>query len=72
MNGNEQWSKTYGGSPGPTRGDDFANQILQTGDGGYTLFGSTWSFAARMADFWLVNTDANARARPIKNPKYKV
>jgi nitrous oxidase accessory protein NosD len=54
LNGNEQWSKTYGGSS-----SDGANQVIQTRDGGYALFCVTWSFAKRMADWWLVKTDVN-------------
>lgn len=59
VNGNEQWNKTYGGSPGSTRGDEGARWLIQTSDDGYALAGDTWSFAARLADFWLVKTDMN-------------
>lgn len=58
ITGNLQWSKTFGGSPGTTRGDDGARCLIQTSDGGYLLAGDTWSFAARLADFWIVKTDA--------------
>jgi hypothetical protein len=47
------WTKTYGGT-----GDDRAHALVQTGDGGYVLGGSTKSFGAGLWDFWLVKTDA--------------
>ena len=37
---------------------DEAEALVQTGDGGYALAGSTWSFGAGKQDFWLVKTDA--------------
>jgi len=54
-----EWSKTYGGSPGPTRGDDGAVQIIQTREGDYAVFGGTWSFATRECDWWLVKIDVD-------------
>jgi len=47
--GSMQWNKTYGGT-----GDDEANALVQTGDGGYALAGYTDSFGAGSRDFWLV------------------
>jgi len=47
--GNEQWNKTYGGT-----GTDYANSMIQTGDGGYALAGHTYSFAIGGSDLWLV------------------
>jgi hypothetical protein len=47
--GNLQWNKTYGGASG-----DYASSVVQTGDGGYALAGSTASFGAGSDDFWLV------------------
>jgi predicted secreted protein len=52
--GNMQWNKTYGGT-----GDEVANCLVQTADGGYALTGLTTSFGAGIADFWLVKTDAS-------------
>lgn len=49
-----QWSKTYGGS-----GDDGANCVVQTADGGYALAGYTNSYGAGSYDMWLVKTDSN-------------
>ncbi len=52
--GNALWSKTYGGT-----GVDYAVTVVQTGDGGYALAGTTRSFGAGDWDFWLVKTDVN-------------
>ena len=51
--GNMQWNKKYGGM-----NNDNASSIIATNDGGYALVGSTASFGAGSADFWLVKTDA--------------
>ena len=48
------WAKLYGGSL-----DDEAAALVQTGDGGYAIAGTTSSFGAGNADFWLIKTDAN-------------
>jgi len=53
-NGNQLWSRTFGGSD-----DDRCNSVHQTADGGYILGGYTESFGAGSTDFWLVKTDAN-------------
>jgi len=47
------WNKTYGGTS-----DDRANPVVQTGDGGYALAGSTLSFGAGGRDAYLVKTDS--------------
>jgi hypothetical protein len=54
VNGNIQWSKTYGGIS-----DDEAYSVQQTCDGGYIIAGITASFGAGGLDFWLVKTDPN-------------
>ncbi len=47
------WSKTVGGT-----GDDKAQSIMQTTDGGYVITGSTASFGAGSSDFYFVKLDA--------------
>lgn len=56
--GTMQWNKTYGGT-----GGEYANALVQTGDGGYALAGVTSSYGAGSADFWLVRTDASGSAQ---------
>jgi hypothetical protein len=53
-NGNELWSKTYGGVAG-----DWINSVRQTSDGGYAMIGETNNFGASGSDVWLVKTDAD-------------
>jgi len=53
--GYEAWNRTYGGS-----GYDEAWSVVQTkSDGGYALGGSTTSYGAGFADFYLVKTDSS-------------
>src|SRR5271157_226884 len=51
--GNMLWNNTYG-----MAGDNQANSIIQTSDGGYALAGSTDSSGAGGNDAYLVKTDA--------------
>jgi hypothetical protein len=53
--GNMQWNKTYGGT-----GDDYAYSLVQTVDGGYSLFGMTFpgGLLTGIGDYWLVKTDS--------------
>jgi parallel beta-helix repeat protein len=48
-----QWKGKYGGT-----GDEYANGLIQTNDGGYALAGRTNSLGAGLSDFWLVKIDA--------------
>jgi predicted secreted protein len=47
--GDIQWQKAYGGT-----GNDDAQPIRQTSDGGYIMGGSTQSFGVTGEDFWIV------------------
>src|SRR5208283_1889698 len=53
-NGNVIWSQTYGGA-----GDNIANSVIQTGDGGYAIVGSTDSAGAGGNDFYLIKVASN-------------
>jgi hypothetical protein len=53
-NGNQQWSKTFGGTD-----YDCANSVQQTSDGGYMIAGGTNSYGAGNDDVWLIKTDTN-------------
>src|SRR3990167_6319813 len=50
--GNEEWSRTFGGSS-----YDYASSVQQTNDGGYILAGSTTFSSEGFPDFWLIKTD---------------
>ena len=51
-NGNEQWSKTFGGI-----GDDEGEYVQQTSDGGYIVTGSSESFGSIEKEVYLIKTD---------------
>jgi hypothetical protein len=51
-NGVMEWNRTYGAA-----GFDEACSVITTSDGGYAIVGSTSSFGAGGADFWLIKTD---------------
>ncbi|MBL4657669.1 MAG: SprB repeat-containing protein, partial [Flavobacteriales bacterium] len=53
-NGNFNWAKAYGGT-----GDDGANAVLETSDGGYIMVGYTSSFGPGSRDMYVVKTDVN-------------
>jgi|GEM_PF-2004183 len=50
--GNQIWDKTYGGS-----GDDAANSLIQTADGGYVVAGSSYSKGTGVVEFWVIKVD---------------
>jgi opacity protein-like surface antigen len=52
--GNQQWSKTFGGS-----GGDFSRAVQQTSDGGYIIGATTQSFGSGGDDIWVIKTDAS-------------
>ena len=52
IDGNVEWSQTYGGS-----NTDKAHSLVETSDGGYAIAGETCSFGAGDSDFWLVKTN---------------
>lgn len=63
INGNLEWSKTYGGG-----GDDYGNYVQQTPDGGYIIMGSTSSFGAGSWDLWMIRI--NSQGNIIWNKTY--
>jgi hypothetical protein len=54
-NGNEEWSKTFGGPE-----HDYGESGQQTADGGYVIAGTTESYAdSSHNDIWLIKIDPN-------------
>ncbi len=59
VNGNEQWSKTYGGLNG-----EWASSVRQTSDGGYIIGGGTGSYS-RDSDIYLLKLDRSGGFTPV-------
>lgn len=55
-NGNEIWSKQYGG-----KSYDKANSIIQTADGGYLIVGATSSFGNGNYDTYVIKVDGKGK-----------
>jgi hypothetical protein len=60
--GNEQWTKTFGGT-----GDDLGHRIQQTTDGGYIIAGDTESFGSGSRDGFLLKINSNGDSLWQKN-----
>jgi hypothetical protein len=52
--GNMQWNKTIVGPQG-----DFANSIVQNGDGGYAIFCTSWESETSPSAYKIIKTDSN-------------
>jgi hypothetical protein len=59
--GNVQWTKTIGGG-----GEDIANSIIQSRDGGYVVAGYTASFGAGGCDIYVVKLDSSGNVEWTK------
>lgn len=53
-NGDTLWTRAYGGSS-----YDEAYSVVETPDGGFAIYGGSYSYGNGLNDGWLVRTDAN-------------
>jgi hypothetical protein len=53
-NGEEEWSKTFGGAPG----SDVGHEVQVTDDNGYIIIGRTSYYGDGDYDIWLIKTDS--------------
>lgn len=60
--GTIQWTKTIGGS-----GNEIANSIIQTTDGGFAIGGWSSSFGSDYADFFIIKLDTNGTIQWTRN-----
>jgi len=51
--GNQEWSKTFGGSE-----SEDAYSVIETADGGFIVSGATMSFGSGAWDLWLIKTNS--------------
>ncbi len=66
LQGEVLWSHQYGGE-----GEDMAQGICESIDGGYLISGTTSSWGAGDRDFWIIKTDAEGRWKP-GNPSREI
>ncbi|MFW9777738.1 MAG: hypothetical protein ACFFE8_02710 [Candidatus Heimdallarchaeota archaeon] len=73
-NGQHLWNSTIGGS-----GTDAGGSVVQTSDGGFIISGTTESYGAGGADFWLVKvkevevtTTATTTSQPTRFPGFLI
>ena len=61
-NGNELWSKTYGG-----KRMELGNSVHQTDDGGFIISATTGTYGKGNNDYYLIKTDADGNETWTKN-----
>jgi hypothetical protein len=60
--GDTLWTRTFGGA-----GDDWANSVQQTSDGGYIIAGTTYSFGVGICNVYLIKTDSLGRTTGVED-----
>jgi hypothetical protein len=64
--GNKVWDKTFGGASNDAFSKD--QTLKATKDGGFILAGTTLSYGAGDADFWIIKTDKDGNAPATPSP----